>query len=424
MFDVLSANHPFVEFLIAAMLGAFLGLRREMDAQSSPKAHSFMGLRTMTLFCTTGAFSTFFPAWPKLPLIFFGAVIVLVAIAYAHGSFQMNRIGLTSELSALLAFWIGVLVGYEQQTFAILLTIFLAALNAFKEPMHRFAKALNAKEWLGALELLALSGAVLPFLPREPIDPWGVFVPFNVWLLVMLISGIGFLGYFLTKYFGLKGGVPLTAFLGAILSSTAVTISLSNQAKQAKVSYIFATGILIALATMQIRISGEIFFLGPSELFKFLIVPLSMALMSLICAGYFWRQSQKKTGTEPPTPHRIKLHSPFEILPALKFGLIFVIVLFALVLGQRYFGDSGVYAAAFLSGVIDVDAIVLSSLESIKQGEIPISTARNAIAIGLFVNVIVKLGYIAALGTRKLLQRVSIAVAIILTSGGIIFLLT
>ncbi len=417
MLENLSLAHPISELLIATLLGAFLGVRREMKAHESSKNRSFMGIRTMTMLCAMGALSTFFGS-PWIPVVFFIGLLMLLGIAYSHGSFAMNRIGITTELSAIITFWIGVLVGVGEPVLAIIITVFLASLNVFKERLHGFVYTLNEKEWIGALQLLALSGVVLPFLPREPIDPWHVFVPFNVWLLVMLISGIGFVGYFLIKYFGAKGGIPLTGFLGALISSTAVTTSMAVQSKSMKLNDIFAVGILIGVATMEIRVLFEIVFLGTAEMVKQLaLIPISMAVASVMAAFYFYRRTLKKRRFFWETKPEIKLESPFELKPALQFGFIFLLVLFARVIGQKYFGDSGVYAAAALSGIIDVDAIVLSTLESLKLGVADFDVSRNAIAIALFTNTFLKIVYVGVLGSRELLKRIAVSISFVTLVG-------
>lgn len=381
-----------------------------------------MGLRTMMLLAFMGTFSTLFPEIPYLPIVFFGALAMLVGIAYAQGSFIKGKIGITIELSALIIFWIGVLVGKEYQVLAILITLFLAGIDAFRQSLHNFAKTLEQKEWFGAFQLLAFSGAVLPFLPRVPIDPWGIFVPFNIWLLVILISGIGFVGYFLIKYLGPKGGIPLVGFFGSIVSSTAVTISLAEQSKQYKMHDIFAGGILIAIATMQIRAIIEILLLGSKEFWPFLIVPGSIALASGAGATHFLLNYKKNLHWWKSKPHSLELNSPFRIGPALKFGLLFVAVLFALSLGQQYFGNSGAYVTALLSGAVDIDAIILSSLEAARLGELPIPVAQTSIAIAIFFNTIVKVGYVAVLGNRELLKKVAPSIGIVTAVGAIVFL--
>lgn len=416
LFTFLTPDNPLYQLMLGAALGAFVGLRREIDNKTR-KHDVFMGFRTMALMSLLGVVSTLFEPMPYLPAVCFAGLMTFLAIAYANGTFKLQLVGLTSEISAIIMFWIGVLVGYEQQVLAIILTIFLGSLNAFRDDLHRFAGTISNKEWIGALQLLIVSGAVLPFLPREPIDPMGMIVPFNIWFLVIMISGIGFLGYFLTKYIGVKRSVALTAFLGSIVSSTAVTTSMADQSKRAKLTGIFTVGVLVAVATMQIRVAIEIVAWGTPEITKSLIViPLSMAVTAAGMAGYFfWRTNKKHKFTKPsieaPSTD-VDLQSPFEIGPALKFGGVFVLVLLGLAFGQKYFGESGVYVAAFLSGFVDVDAIVLSSLESVKLGEMEPLLAERAILIAIAVNNMVKILYVAVLGNRKMVGKVAVGIII------------
>jgi len=419
--NFLDFGHPISKLIIAALLGMFLGLRREIEAIESSKNKSFMGLRTMGLLAGMGAISTFFPAFKFLPLVFFGALAALITVVYANGSFNQGKIGITAELSALLTFWVGVLVGLGQPTLAIIVTIFLGVINAFKRDMHSFVERLSAREWKGALQLFILSGAIFPFLPREAVDPFGVLIPFNIWFIVILISGIEFLGYFLIKFFGARGGIPLIAFLGSIVSSTAVTNSFAIQSKKYSAPRIFAAGIFIALATMQVRVVIEILFLRTAEFsLLFLLVPFFMIISTLALSFYFFKQSEKKHFWQLRSPD-IKFDSPFEIVPALKFGVIFVIVLLAIAIGKKYFGSFGVYSAAILSGVIDIDAIVLSVLASVKSGNITVLTAQNSIFIALIVNTLMKNFYILFLGSRDLLKSVFVGVLVSAFSGGAAF---
>ena len=183
--NLFDPSSPIYQLGVALLLGGFIGLRREIAYQENEKP-SFMGFRTMALIAMLGTVSTFFPAMSYLPAVAFSGLAVLVAIAYAHGNFKLNLIGMTSEMVALVMFWIGVLVGMEQQMIAIILAIMIGSLNAFKEELHLFASTFSPKEWSGALQLLAISAAVLPFLPKTAIDSWGVIVPFNIWLLSLI----------------------------------------------------------------------------------------------------------------------------------------------------------------------------------------------------------------------------------------------
>jgi uncharacterized membrane protein (DUF4010 family) len=388
-----------------------LGVRREMDVQESKSEVAFMGVRTTILLTILGTVSTLFSTMPYLPIIIFAGIFVLIAIGYAHGSFSLNKIGMTSEFAGFTTFWIGVLAGMGNFTIAILLTIFLAVLKEFRDDLHKFVHTLTVKENRGMVQLLALSGAILPFLPHEAIDPWGVFVPFNIWLLVILISGLEFVGYFLTKYFGSKGGVPMTAFMGALVSSTAVTAAFAEKSLKMKKSGILAVGIILAMGVMQVRVLLEVFLLGTGE-FRgvYLLIPLAMAISSFILAYLSFRKFSKNKKEVAATNHEVKVSSPFEIGPALKFGAIFVVVLFAITFGKKYLGNLGVYGAALLSGLVDIDAVVLSSIEAVKQGELPVKVAETAIFLGLLMNSVIKIAYVAVLGSKDLTKKITVGV--------------
>jgi uncharacterized membrane protein (DUF4010 family) len=426
---------PILQLLIATLLGAFLGIRREMD---QAKGKSFMGFRTMTLIAVLGVISTFFSTMTYLPAVFFCGLLIFLAIVYANGAFNLKRIGLTTELSAILTFWIGVLVGLEQQIIAILVTILLASLNGFKDELHRFVHIFNKKEWIGALQLLIFSGAILPYLPQESIAelirmhgieniPFeyilSLIVPFNIWLLVIFISGIGFVGYFLSKFLGAKGGIPLTGFLGAIVSSTAVTTSMASQAKRAKLTGIFAVGILVAVATMFLRVLIEIMVWGGGIVgCKIVLMQIVMSTVAFTFAGFYFIKTTKKHEFST-VKSDVKLESPFELGPAIKFGGVFVLVLVMLAVGQKYLADSGIYVVAFLSGFVDVDAIVLSSLESVKSGEMEKTTAINAMAIAVFMNTLIKILYVRLLGGKKLMKKIATAIVATCLSGALILFL-
>ena len=414
--ELLTKNPQILSLLLASFLGAFLGVRREMAALESKKHRSFMGFRTMVLISLTGALSTFFPVMPWLPAVVFAGLLLFLGIAYANGSFNLHRIGITSEFSAIIMFWIGGMCGYGDYYVALILTVILGYLNAFKHDLHRFVETLNVPEWKGALQMMLVSGVLLPFLPREAVDPWGVFVPYNVWLLVIFISGIGFIGYFLIKYFGAKGGIPMTALLGATVSSTAVTTSIAAQSQKLKILNMFSCGLLVALGTMQIKVALLIWGLGRGiEGMKItMAIPLLMGLASFLMAGFFWWRSTHNKDEQATADKGIKsnLSQPFELKPALFFGFIFVLVLALITIGQRYLGDSGVYIAAILSAAVDIDAIVLTSLESAKLGDLSVETAQRAIAIAVIANTWIKLLYLCASRAFPLFRKVLVSVII------------
>ena len=88
-------------------------------------------------------------------------------------------------------------------------------LLAFRALLHRWLKALSWEELRSALILLAMTFVVLPLLPDQDMGPYGVFNPYQLWMLTILIGGVSYLGYIAIRVFGAGRGMPLAAAIGA-----------------------------------------------------------------------------------------------------------------------------------------------------------------------------------------------------------------
>ncbi len=408
--------------MIALFLGAFVGLRREMDLQKEG-SESFVGFRTLPLIVLLGTISTLFPTMPYLPVVCLVGIIGFLLIAYYNGVFKLKLIGLTSEFATLLMFLVGIFVGNGEFIIGIVITVITAVLTGFKNQFHAFAKNISPKEWGGALQLLILSAVVLPFLPKTAIDPWGVIIPFDIWLLVIFISGIGFVGYFFNKYFGSHKSILATSFLGSLVSSTAVTIALAFQTKKNKEvsKNIFILALLIAIGTMLLRVIFEIGVVAGAEVKSVIFVPVSMLTVTVLLVGWSMWKGRDMSNIVELDP---EISSPFEIMPALKFGALFVVVLLAVSFAKDYFGDYGVLAIALLSSFVDVDASILSALQAHKVGEISQGITTLAVTLSIVINTFVKVGYIALLARKDVLRSFAWMVVIICLVGiGVYFFL-
>jgi len=68
--------------------------------------------------------------------------------------------------------------------------------------------------------------------------------------------------------------------------------------------------------------------------------------------------------------------NPFSLAPALKFGVIFTLVLFLAQAARHYLNYGGQMAVAAISGLVDVDAISLTLAGFVNAGS---SSARDAV---------------------------------------------
>ncbi len=439
-------NAHIFQIFIALFLGLIIGLKKEITNQET-HTKNLIGLRTTPLIVLFGTISTFFNE--TILSLSFISVIMLVGLAYFNGAYKLNRTGLTTELTIIIVFLIGILVGKNEILLALVLTVVIAILNAYKKYFHNFAKNTTSVEWSGALQLIITSALILPFLPNDAIDPFGIFVPFKIWILVIFISSISFVGYFLTKYFSKGKSLLITSFFGSLVSSTAVTISIAKDSKIIKdndkiknkennnfLSYL--TALTLANVIMQTRVLLEILVIGgiskdssllsltPTKIdFIFIFLPgLVMIIYLLITTVFLWQKDNKnilkqKNSLQYQTNTQENLilentdevsKSPFELIPAIKFTIFFSVMLFVVYFSGEFFGNIGIYFSSFIASLADVESSVLTSLELLKNGKIDFHTLSGVVTISLITNTLIKFVYIYFFGNKKLAKKFLITI--------------
>jgi uncharacterized membrane protein (DUF4010 family) len=231
-------------------------------------------------------------------------------------------------------------------------------------------------------------------LPNTYVDPFKVINPYQLWLLVILISGISFFGYFLMKLFGTGKGIILTSALGGIASSTAVTVALSSEVKEDdKIVDAATVGVVIASTIMFFRVLLLVSLINVNVV-PYLLPPfIVMGIMGLI---FSWLMMHGMARFE----HPLTFASPFSLSPALKFAAFFAFILLISHIGNAYFGDTGIYIASVLSGLVDVDAIVLSLSQMLGEG-ISYKVASIAIILASLTNTMVKASIAFMFGNKK-----------------------
>lgn len=402
---------------IATGIGALIGAERERDQDQEKRALvNFSGLRTYTLISILGWMGAYASQhWgPALLCALLITVALFMLVNYWREAKLLNSTGITSKISALVTFLIGA-VALTEPFLSAAIGIITVLILALKEKLHNFVRALSREEFFAAIKFTAVAGIILPLLPRQPIDPWGIIVPFEAWLMVVFVSAISFTGYVLTKLFGPKHGLQVTGILGGLASSTATTTSMAQQSKQnhsASSAFVFA--VVAASGMMFLRVGLEVFVVNRSLLPKIAVVLGSMVLATLlVMAFFFWRGMNKKKAKSKD----LKLASPFQLGPALKFGAFYIIVLIAAEFAQKYLGSSGVYLASAASGLADVDAITISLGNLASKGEVLADTAIRGIMIAVFVNTFVKLAIVRIFGGKLFFKKVLPAFGIVLLAG-------
>src|SRR6185295_17877179 len=178
--------------------------------------------------------------------------IVSYATTAARG-----ELGITSEVSALLAFVVGALCGWEKVGVASAATVVCLLLLNLKEYLHGLARRIDVADVEAMLQFAVISVIILPLLPNANFGPPPIDVinPYKIWLMVVLIAGLNFLGYVLVKVLGGEHGFVVTGILGGLVSSTAVTLSFSQRSRrEPEMASAFVLAIVVAWTIMFVRV--------------------------------------------------------------------------------------------------------------------------------------------------------------------------
>jgi uncharacterized membrane protein (DUF4010 family) len=306
------------------------------------------------------------------------------------------------------------LFGYPQ--LAVGLAIVTSAVLAFRQVLHGAVERIGWEDIYAALKLLIVIFIVLPVVPRHAVDPWGVLNPYAMTWLVILIAGLSLLGYIASRWLGPGRGAVVTGLAGGLVSSTAVTLSLSRRSRavpEAGVGATLASGILLSWAVMFVRVIVEAFVVNPG-LGRQLLIP--MVVMALVAAGGAW--VGHRAGTRiPGAAESLRLKNPFSLSFAIKFALLFAAVAVLVNRAQELLSERAVYAVAALAGLTDVDAITLSMAREANHASS--NTAVTAITIAVLANTLVKTGLVWWLGSRALAARVLPAAAVIVAGAAV-----
>ena len=404
----------------ALLIGALLGIERERHKQVEADA-SGSGLRTFILFALLGALGGWLTVLLDFPWILvavvLAALVAVVASYILEARLQPDALGLTTELAAVAVCLLGAVVMLGHREIAVALAITIAAVLAYKEPLHGMVSRLGREDVYAGVRLLAATFIVLPLLPDRPVDPWGALNPYKLWLLVLLISGLSLVGYVATRLLGPNRGIPLTGLTGGLVSSTATTLSFARQSREegnAQSAPALASGIFISWSVMFLRVLVTVLIVNRALLPRLAVPFVAMAAVAAVFAWAMYRRSSATTEAGG-----VPLSNPFSLTAAAKFAALFAAVLLVVALVQEYFPEQGVYYVAALAGTTDVDAITLSMADFARQGNVAV--AVNAIVIATLTNTAVKALMVVGLGAGGLRVPV-LAGAIAIAAAGMIAL--
>ena len=394
---------------IAAALGFLIGLQRERaDSQIG-------GIRTFTVIALFGTLTAIlsreFGGWV------FAAGLIAIATMLLVGNLSLWRTGnpepgLTTEMAALVTYAIGayLVVGYIEVAVAI--AGGLAVLLHAKRPLHEFVDRIGEEDLRAIMQFVLIALVIFPILPDVTYGPFNVLNPRQIWLTVVLIVGINLLGYVGYKLFGERAGVLLSGILGGLISSTATTVSFARRSKDNPQSAPVAALIVMIASTVAFaRMLFEIGIVAP-RVFWQTAGPLCamLGLMTTLSSVAYLITRKRPT----PFPER---GNPTNLRAAIAFAGLYAVIVLAVAASKNYFGLSGMYVVALLSGLTDVDAITLSTAEMIDREAIESNVGWRMMLVAALSNLAFKACAVAVLGHRRMFFLMAVLFGLTIAGG-------
>ncbi len=402
---MLTETADLLALAMALAVGLILGIERGWSGRTEPEGGRAAGLRTFAVAALAGGICTRVPGGLWGLLVVTAAIAALMTAAYALQAERRQDFGITTSLTLVITPLLGALAA-QQPLEGIATAAVIAGLLSFKQELHDWLARLARAELLASVQLLIVAVVLLPILPVEIAGPWGPLSPRAIGWLVLLVLGISFIGYVLVRVTGTRSGLLLTALLGGLVSSTAVTVAYARISAEARDgARVLGAGVALACAIMAPRVAVEVGVVAPALLDR-LWLPLGLlALVPLVYAGLAARAG----GAAAPAGGPV-LRNPLAIGAALILAAGVTLLTLGVQAGQAWFGEGAVYALAALSGTVDVDAIAVSLAQQSLVG-LPGEVASRGIVIALIVNSLVKAALIALLAAPVIRWRCAAALA-------------
>lgn len=407
-----SEYSPILLLGAALACGAMIGIERGWRLRTVAPGTRVAGIRTYTLLAGGGGVAALLGSLisPTITALLVLATGAGVVIAYWRDPAQRDS---TSFVAAIVALSLGLLAGSGQPQLAVAGAAVITLILATRNQSHGLVARLSEQDVQAFARYAVIAVAVLPFLPNRTMGPLDAWNPFQLWLVVVLITGVSFAGYIANRTIGVRHGVLATAIIGGAYSSTAATAALAQRLGKGETGP-YVAGMILASAMMYLRVILLVAVLSPSTLVQFLITVGPAVAVGLVAAAVAWmRVPAAAVGTGDV------VGNPIELLPA--FGFVAIVAVAAIMTrwAQQQFGESGIAISLFVAGSFDVDAAIVT-LSGLPVEAIDRRTGAIAIAGTIVANMALKMliagvysrgrgkGAVIALGASALVLTLTI----------------
>ena len=381
----------------ALLVGLLVGAQRE-------ESHAHPGLRDFLLV----ALSAGACALLGNPVIGAAGLLAVTTMLAVFRTRETEPVGITSELAGVTTFVLAYLAASPQLPYgkplAIGTTLVVVIFLEARQRIHTLVReTITEKEFNATLAFIGVVLVIYPLLPEGDFGPYQFFSPRQVWMFVILISSISYLGYFFEKFLGPEKGLFYTSVLGGLASTSAATLHFARLSRQRPQDTFGLWRAFIVSNTVQFPRTFLLVALVSRNLALACVWPLAAMLVTGLAGSALLRRLPHKT----PEPVEIKPENPFRIAPALRFGALFTLIVFVSKAATGALGSSAFYATSLLGGLIDVATVIAPASDLLRSNGLTTATAEIGVLLALGSNAALKIVFAAISGSAAFTLRIT-----------------
>lgn len=375
------------DLAIALLAGLLIGVERGWTMREEQTGARVAGLRTFGLLGGFGGIIAVIALDLNIWIagILVAGVTIALGVSYVRSIHDPDGHSITNFIASLLTLSFGILAGSGQPALAMAGAAIVTALLSMRSELHGLLAKLGPTDVKALARFAIIAGAILPLLPDQAYGPYGAWNPQELWIVVVLVTGISFLGYVANRIFGAEHGTVMTAVIGGAYSSTAVTASLAQRIRMENSNRrSLSAGIALASAVMYVRVLLLTFILARYAFLSLAAILIPAALVAAAFGLFLLRRSGAAK-----TDEAVETGNPIHLLPAFLFALTVAVMLLAARWAEIKYGSSGIAILTFIIGAFDVDAAIVT-LGGLPEGSISGSLAGLVLAMTVLANMVFK----------------------------------
>ncbi|HEY8793707.1 MAG TPA: MgtC/SapB family protein [Gemmatimonadaceae bacterium] len=393
---------------IAALIGSSVGFERQHSGHASGPQARFAGIRTFLLIGVLGGCAGLLLVLSQTlaatALLLGGMLFAIAAYVMAVRRPETELDG-TTEAAALVVLVLGAIAGMGDLALAAGTGAVIVLALSEKVRLHWLVQRVEGADFRAGLQFAVLALVILPLLPAGPIGGALELRPRSLWTVVLLFSGLNFLGYLARRAAGTQRGYAIAGMLGGLFSSTAVAIGFSRRSRtEPALGEAFAQGVIGACVVLLPRVLVVSAVLNPAVALALLPLLIPALVLGAIALALMWRRHPKQVPSTPGAPA-----NPLQLWTAIRMAIAFQIALSLIAIVRTHVDSSGLYATGAALGLTDVDALTFAMTRA--GGDITAAVAARAIAIGILANTTLKMVACLLLGRARFRRLATIGLA-------------